>query len=168
MPRKLPPAPVGAGHARPAGLRSRPFMDGFVGRGLDPSAGRRGRRPLQMQTESFLTTTNIRGGLRAGRPTSPLQTIRRAGLPHPAAGRRGRRPLQQDPHRRNIRWGSFFSNYSLKLSFSVTIRLYTPSCLLSGVKYPLRTNWKRSPGLASFRLSSSFAPCSTLTLSGFR
>ena len=64
--------------------------------------------------------------------------------------------------------GVIFANYSLKLSFSVTIRLYTPSCLLSGVKYPLRTNWKRSPGLASFRLSSSYAPCSTLMLSGFR
>ena len=32
----------------------------------------------------------------------------------------------------------------------------------------LRTNWKRSPGLASFRLSSSLAWGTVVTLSGFR
>ena len=42
-----PPSPVGAGHARPATLRRRPLLFCIVGRGLDPSAGRRGRRPLQ-------------------------------------------------------------------------------------------------------------------------
>ena len=38
--------PVGAGHARPATLRRRLLLVYIVERGLDPSAGRRGRRPL--------------------------------------------------------------------------------------------------------------------------
>ena len=38
---------VGAGHARPGSLRGRRFAGLFVGRGLDPFAGRRGRRPLR-------------------------------------------------------------------------------------------------------------------------
>ena len=36
------------------------------------------------------------------------------------------------PSVRNRR--DFYTYYSLKLSFSVTILLYTPACLLSGVK----------------------------------
>ena len=56
----------------------------------------------------------------------------------------------------------------LKLSRRVTTRLYTPGFLLSGVKKPVRTNWNFSPGLASFRLSSSLQPLRTTTLSGFR
>ena len=46
-----------------------PFIFCIVGRGLDPSAGRRGRRPLQ-QSAGLLITANVRGGLGAGRPTS--------------------------------------------------------------------------------------------------
>ena len=42
---------VGAGHARPGGLRGHPSMVRSVGRGLDPSAGRRGRRPLRFARE---------------------------------------------------------------------------------------------------------------------
>ena len=42
---------VGAGHARPAGLRGQASMVRSVGRGLDPSAGRRGRRPLRFARE---------------------------------------------------------------------------------------------------------------------
>ena len=60
---------VGAGHARPAGLRRRPLLFCIVGRGLDPSAGRRGRRPLQRRPATIPTPMHTRGGLRAGRPT---------------------------------------------------------------------------------------------------
>ena len=42
---------VGAGHARPGGLRGHLSMVRSVGRGLDPSAGRRGRRPLRFARE---------------------------------------------------------------------------------------------------------------------
>ena len=61
--------PVGAGHARPATLRRRPLLFCIVGRGQDPSAGRRGRRPLQRWLETTPTPMHARGGLRAGRPT---------------------------------------------------------------------------------------------------
>ena len=60
---------VGAGHARPATLRRRPLLFCIVGRGLDPSAGRRGRRPLQRWPETIPTPIHARGGLRSGRPT---------------------------------------------------------------------------------------------------
>ena len=40
----------------------------IVGRGLDPSAGRRGRRPLQ-RSARLLLIANGHGGLWAGRPT---------------------------------------------------------------------------------------------------
>ena len=56
-----------------------PFILCIVGRGLDPSAGRRGRRPLQ-QSAGLLITANVRGGLGAGRPTSHFTTFRGAGL----------------------------------------------------------------------------------------
>ena len=61
---------VGAGHARPGGWREHPSMVRPVGRGLDPSAGRRGRRPLQRQTVRLRIAANLSGGLGAGRPTS--------------------------------------------------------------------------------------------------
>ena len=61
---------VGAGHARPGGLRRPPSMVRSVGRGLDPSAGdcsgdgcwregfagRRGRRPLRLARERVAPT----------------------------------------------------------------------------------------------------------------
>ena len=59
--------PVGAGHARPATLRRRLLLVCIVGRGLDPSAGRRGRRPLQGQPGSFIVVANVRGGQRVAR-----------------------------------------------------------------------------------------------------
>ena len=71
--------PVGAGHARPATLPLPPCILCIVGRGLDPSAGRRGHRPLQ-QSAGLLITANVRGGLWAGRPTSHFTTFRGAGL----------------------------------------------------------------------------------------
>jgi len=45
--------PVGAGHARPAASPLPPRILCIVGRGLDPSAGRRGRRPLQHNPQGF-------------------------------------------------------------------------------------------------------------------
>ena len=60
---------VGAGHARPATLRRRLLLFCIVERGLDPSAGRRGRRPLQGWPEIIPTPMHARGGLRSGRPT---------------------------------------------------------------------------------------------------
>ena len=63
---------VGAGHARPAALPMPPFNGRFVGRGLDPSAGRRGRRPLQRQSSKLLIAASGHGGQRAGRPTIPF------------------------------------------------------------------------------------------------
>ena len=61
-----------------------PFIFCIVGRGLDPSAGRRGRRPLQCSARLLLVAKG-HGGLGAGRPTSHFSTVRRAGCPHPAA-----------------------------------------------------------------------------------
>ena len=57
-----------------------PFILCIVGRGLDPSAGRRGRRPPTTQSAGLLITANVRGGLGAGRPTSHFTTFRGAGL----------------------------------------------------------------------------------------
>ena len=67
---------VGAGHARPARFPpppvtalhtpSHPYI---VGRGLDPSAARRGRRPPTKMARNHPTPIHARGGLRAGRPT---------------------------------------------------------------------------------------------------
>ena len=74
---------VGAGHARPAGLRRRPLLFCIVGRGLDPSAGRRGRRPLQRWPETIPTPMHARGSLRAGRPTISRSPPRRGGI-HPS------------------------------------------------------------------------------------
>ena len=100
---------VGAGHARPGGLRRRRFAGLFVGRGLDPSAGcwrqresprvatrgraaaqasagRRGRRPLRFARE--WAAAEGRGGVGAPRPTyGDMETLR--GLRrHPFPGRR--------------------------------------------------------------------------------
>ena len=61
---------VGAGHARPGGLRGRRFAGLFVGRGLDPSAG------CWRQRESPRVATRGRAAART------------------FAGRRGRRPLR--------------------------------------------------------------------------
>ncbi len=47
-----------------------PFHGLLCREGLDPSAGRRGRRPLQWQPGSFIVAANVRGGQRAGRPTT--------------------------------------------------------------------------------------------------
>ena len=59
------------GRACPARALSHnhPLTFHIVGRGLDPSAGRRGRRPLQRWPETIPTPAHARGGLRAGRPT---------------------------------------------------------------------------------------------------
>ena len=59
------------GRACPARALSHnhPLTFHIVGRGLDPSAGRRGRRPLQRWPEIVPTPAHARGGLRAGRPT---------------------------------------------------------------------------------------------------
>ena len=61
---------VGAGHARPGGLRGRRFAGLFVGRGLDPSAG------CWRQRKSPRVATRGRAAAQA------------------FAGRRGRRPLR--------------------------------------------------------------------------
>ena len=53
----------------PQPCHCRPFIFCIVGRGLDPSAGRRGRRPLQRWPETIPAPMHVRGGLRAGRPT---------------------------------------------------------------------------------------------------
>ena len=65
--------PVGAGHARPATLPLPPRILCIVGRGLDPSAGRWGRRPLQRQTTGLRIT--------ALRPQTKIS------CPRPLAGR---------------------------------------------------------------------------------
>ena len=65
---------VGAGHARPAASPlPTPFILCIVGRGLDPSAGRRGRRPLQHNPQGFsLTQTSAAAwGQAALHPTLP-------------------------------------------------------------------------------------------------
>ena len=51
-----------------------PFIFCIVGRGLDPSAGRRGRRPLQ-RSARLLLIANGHGGLWAGRPTHGPYTL---------------------------------------------------------------------------------------------
>ena len=102
--------PVGAGHARPGGLRGHPSMVRSVGRGLDPSAGvggsgslrgwspggwvlaggfagRRGRRPLRFARKRAVA--GGRGGVGAPRPTygGDMETL--WGLRgHPFPGRR--------------------------------------------------------------------------------
>ena len=66
--------PVGAGHARPATLPlPPPFILCIVGRGLDPSAGRRGRRPLQHNPQGFSLpqTSAAAWGQAALHPTLP-------------------------------------------------------------------------------------------------
>ena len=65
--------PVGAGHARPATLRRRLLPVCIVGRGLDPSAGRRGRRPLQHNPQGFSLpqTSAAAWGQAALHPTLP-------------------------------------------------------------------------------------------------
>ena len=50
-------------------LLCHPVSPHTVGRGLDPSAARRGRRPLQRWPETIPAPMHARGGLRAGRPT---------------------------------------------------------------------------------------------------
>ena len=65
--------PVGAGHARPAALPLPPRILCIVGRGLDPSAGRRGRRPLQHNPQGFSLpqTSAATWGQAALHPTLP-------------------------------------------------------------------------------------------------
>ena len=53
----------------PRAFHNHPLTFHIVGRGLDPSAGRRGRRPLQRWPETIPAPMHVRGGLRAGRPT---------------------------------------------------------------------------------------------------
>ena len=64
---------VGAGHARPSTLPLPPRILCIVGRGLDPSAGRWGRCPLQRQTTGLRIT--------ALRPQTKIS------CPRPLAGR---------------------------------------------------------------------------------
>ena len=65
--------PVGAGHARPATSPLPPLYFCIVGRGLDPSAGRRGRRPLQHNPQGFSLpqTSAAAWGQAALHPTLP-------------------------------------------------------------------------------------------------
>ena len=65
--------PVGAGHARPAALPLPPRILCIVGRGLDPSAGRRERRPLQHNPQGFSLpqTSAAAWGQAALHPTLP-------------------------------------------------------------------------------------------------
>ena len=65
--------PVGAGHARPAASPLPPRILCIVGRGLDPSAGRRGRRPLQHDPQGFSLpqTSAAAWGQAALHPTLP-------------------------------------------------------------------------------------------------
>ena len=59
-------------------------------------------------------------------------------------------------------------NQALKESFRETIRLKVFSYLLSLQKYPVRTNWNRSPTLAFFREGSALACSAVIRESGFR
>ena len=59
-------------------------------------------------------------------------------------------------------------NQALKESFKETIRLKVFSYLLSLQKYPVRTNWNRSPTLAFFREGSALACSAVIRESGFR
>ena len=68
---------VGAGHARPGGLRRRRFAGLFVGRGLDPSAG------CWRQRESPRVATRGMGG------SGNLPLIRPCGATFPRGGRQG-------------------------------------------------------------------------------
>ena len=65
--------PVGAGHARPSTLPLPLLILCIVGRGLDPSAGRRGRRPLQNNPQGFSLpqTSAAAWGQAALHPTLP-------------------------------------------------------------------------------------------------
>ena len=69
---------VGAGHARPAASPLPPRILCIVGRGLAPSAGRRGRRPLQHNPQGFsLTQTSAAAwGQAALHPTLPYSVGR--------------------------------------------------------------------------------------------
>ena len=64
---------VGDGHARPAALPLPPCILCIVGRGLDPSAGRRGSRPLQHNPQGFSLpqTSAAAWGQAALHPTLP-------------------------------------------------------------------------------------------------
>ena len=64
---------VGAGHARPAASPLPPRILCIVVRGLDPSAGRRGRRPLQHNPQGFSLpqTSAAAWGQAALHPTLP-------------------------------------------------------------------------------------------------
>ena len=70
--------PVGAGHARPAASPLPPCILCIVGRGLDPSAGRRGRRPLQHNPQGFSLpqTSAAAWGQAALHPTLPYSVGR--------------------------------------------------------------------------------------------
>ena len=65
-------------------LLCHPVSPHTVGRGLDPSAERRGRRPLQRWPETIPAPMHVRGGLRAGRPTIFRSPPVRAGHARPA------------------------------------------------------------------------------------
>ena len=69
---------VGAGHARPATLPLPPRILCIVGRGLDPSAGRRGRHPLQHNPQGFSLpqTSAAAWGQAALHPTLPYSVGR--------------------------------------------------------------------------------------------
>ncbi len=71
-----------------------PVSPHIVGRGLDPSVGRRGHRPLQGWPATIPTPMHARGGLRAGRPT-----ISRS--PHPV-GAGHARPATSSPPAVNL------------------------------------------------------------------
>ena len=70
--------PVGAGHARPAASPLPPRILCIVGRGFDPSAGRRGRRPLQHNPQGFSLpqTSAAAWGQAALHPTLPYSVGR--------------------------------------------------------------------------------------------
>ena len=77
---------VGAGHARPAASPLPPlFILCIVGRDLDPSAGRRGRRPLQHNPQGFSLpqTSAAAWGQAALHPTLP-HSVGRAFARNPA------------------------------------------------------------------------------------
>ena len=78
-----------------------PLIFRIVGRGLDPSAARRGRRSLQRWPETIPAPIHARGGLRAGRPTIFRSPHRRGGI-HPSRAAPGCAPPNHSLRRGGI------------------------------------------------------------------
>ena len=119
--------PVG-GRACPARTlpHSHPLIFHIVGRGLDPSAGRRGRHPLQRWPENHPAPIHARGGLRSGRPTISRSPHRRGGV-HPSRAPSGPAPVPPSPPRRGRACPARAFSHNHLLIFHIVGRGLDPS-----------------------------------------